>query len=165
MVNKFNTWSLFLFAFSEIRFSTPHYQSIRPEDGRNIINEYIDNNRDSLNSSRSTTLASFHQSSSESLFYPPMSSSLVGSSVNKFLVEGGRQSTPRLCEHPPQRIVPRKGVHTNYFRKAFLFCRVAWLCTGADSGNCMVCQETVPGKPRDLDYHLFNDCKEFLFSK
>ena len=116
------------------------------EDWRNIINEYIDNNRDSLNSSRSTTLASFHQSSSESLFYPPMSSSLVGSSVNKFLVEGGRQSIPRLCEHPPQRIVPRKGVHTNYFRKAFLFCRVAWLCTGTDAGNCMVCQETDPGK-------------------
>jgi hypothetical protein len=50
----------------------------------------IDNKRDSLNSSRSTTLASFHQSSSESIFYPPMSSSSVASSVSKFVVEGGR---------------------------------------------------------------------------
>ena len=85
-----NKEPLFLFAFSESRFSSPHYQSIRPEDGRNIINEYIENNRDSLNSSRSTTLASFHQSSSESIFYPPLSSSSVGSSVSKFVVEGGR---------------------------------------------------------------------------
>ena len=85
-----NREPLFLFVFSESRFATPHYQSIRPEDVKNIINEYIDNNRDSLNSSRSTTLAIFHQSSLDSIFHPPLSSSSVGSSVSKFVVEGGR---------------------------------------------------------------------------
>ena len=40
----------------------------------------------------------------------------------------------------------------------------------ADAGKCMVCHETVPGKrgwkaERSRHYHLFNECKEYPYSK
>jgi hypothetical protein len=75
-----------LFAFTESRFSSPHYQSIRPGEN-SVILEYIKNNRQSLDASRSTTLNS---APVELNFDPPSSSSLIGSSVSKFVVEGGR---------------------------------------------------------------------------
>ena len=81
-----NKEPLFLFAFSESKFSSPHYQSIRPGE-ENVILEYIKHNRQSLDASRSTTLNS---APVELTFDPPSSSSLIGSSVSKFVVENGR---------------------------------------------------------------------------
>ena len=50
---------MFIFAFTEARFSSPHYQSIRPLNNDSILLQYMRNNREDLDSSRSIIITQF----------------------------------------------------------------------------------------------------------
>ena len=84
---KNNHSPLFLLQFSDVRFSSPHYQSIRPNgDENNLILNYLRENRSLNNSTRSNVIGvPAIQSSTmfeESSFSPNLHSSIAMSSFS-----------------------------------------------------------------------------------